>query len=144
MDSIRKLERALEQGYLLHGSPHILSELEPRQAHDKAKAGGNEEGVYATSNLVIAVWKGVARTTSETGFVGWSWNDNGQKRLYGEYLQLRDGYVYILPPDSFRPIPEDASDHVSPTEVTPIQTVRVTPTDLHTLQQEIDFVIDIR
>jgi len=147
MKNFAKLQKALKtHEYLLHGSPEpIKGVLQPKKAYDEAKEGGNKTGVYATSNVVIAIWKAVAhkKDKKRRWMVGWSWNDNGEKVLYGKNLKLKDGYVYILPSEYFRPIVDDASDHVSLTPVSPVTKVKVSPKDLLELQDEMGFVIEI-
>lgn len=139
-----KLKRALDLGYLLHGSPHLITRLEPRQAQDDAKTGGNQCGVYATTHPVFATWRGILHK-GESCRTGWSWNDNGAKILFAEgQVELGDGYVYILPRDSFQIVEGDSTEYVSYDPVTPIQVVKVTRQDLLDLQSEFDFKIDIR
>lgn len=138
--------QAIKDGYLLHGSQYFTSEcLAPRQSSDEAKASGNQKAVFATSNVAIAVWKAVAHRFGDESTVGWSWDDDGAKVLYAEgEVRLGNGYVYILPKDSFQAAPDDAADHFSHTPVTPIQVVKVTYQDLLDLQSEFGFKIDIR
>ena len=147
MKSFVKLQRALEDyEYFLHGSPkRIWGALEPRKAYDEAKEGGNKVGVYATSNPVIAMWKAVAHPDRKNRrwMVGWSWDDYGEKVLYGKNIKLKKGYVYILPAEFFIPVMDDASDHVSPMPVAPVKKVKVSPQDLLDLQKEMGFGIEI-
>ena len=147
MKNFIKLQKALaDHEYLLHGSPErIKGALKPKKSYDEAKEGGNKTGVYSTSNAVIAIWKGVAhkKDKKRRWMVGWSWNDNGEKVLYGKNIKLKNGYVYILPSEDFRPITGDASDHVSLIPISPTATIKVSPKDLLELQKEMGFVIEI-
>lgn len=139
------LTTAIQQGYLLHGSQHLVEVLEPRKARDEAKSSGNQNAVFATNNVAIAIWKAVAHKLSSDSMVGWSWNDSGEKILYSEGgVSLGNGYVYILPKESFQAAPDDAADYFTHTPVRPVQVVMVTPEELYTLQREINFTIDIR
>jgi len=146
MESIDKLKKALEQGYLLHGSPHFISEdLEPRQSSDSAKTSGNQKALFATNHLVIAVWKAVAhKLQADYNTVGWSWDDDGEKILYAENAKLGNGYVYLLSKEAFQKASDDDADHFSCTPITPIQTISVTPQTLYQLQKQVGFQIDIR
>ena len=143
MDTLERLERALEQGYLLHGSPHILTRLEPRQAHDEETESGNLVAVYATKNLTVALFKGLIHGKGESYRTGWTWRDS-EKRLFGENIELGDGYVYILNPEKFQPSAEDDAESFSLVPATPIQVVEVTYQDLLDLQSEYGFTLDIR
>lgn len=145
MKTVKKLERALKQGYLLHGSPHFISEcLKPRLSSDEDKESGNQNAVFATSNVAIAVWKAVAHKAGPGSMVGWSWDDFGKKVLFAENIELGDGYVYILPRNSFQAALDDAADHFSYDPVTPIQVVKVSFQDLLDMQSEFGFTLDIR
>ena len=137
------LKRAVEQGYLLHGSPHLTKCLEPRRARDEVKSSGNQIAVFATTNVAIAVWKAVAHQLRPDSLIGWSWNDGGTKILYAEDTELGNGYVYILSKDSFAAAADDAADYFSLTPVRPTQTIAVTPQELYKLQQEIGFQLDL-
>ena len=143
MDSISKLRKALKQGYLLHGSPHILSELEPQQAHDDETEEGNQVAVYATKNLPIAVFKGLLHGKGNSYRTGWTWSDS-EKRLFGKNVELANGYVYILDPATFQPSAEDADESFSLVRVVPLEKVEVIPDDLLSLQQQQNIIIDIR
>lgn len=146
MKNFAKLQEALMDCHLLHGSPkRIKGALEPRKAHDEAKEGGNKVAIYSTSNPVIAIWKAVAHQERKNRrwMVGWSWNDYGEKVLYGKNIKLKKGYVYILPAEFFIPVPGDVSDNVSAREVHPAAKVKVSPKDLFELQKEMEFTIEI-
>jgi len=143
MQAIKKLERALEQGYLLHGSPYIIGELEPRQAHDEETTDGNQVAVYATKNLPVAVFKGLIHGKGNSYRTGWTWSDS-KKVLFGENIELEKGYVYILDPATFQQSAEDADESFSLTPVVPFEKVQVVPDNLLSLQQQIGFQIDIR
>ena len=140
------LIQAIKDGYLLHGSQYFISGcLEPRQSSDKAKASGNQRAIFATSNVTIALWKAVANRFGDHSTVGWSWDDFGDKVLYAEgNVSPGNGYVYVLPKDSFQTASDDAADHFSHTPVIPIQVVKVTYQDLLDLQSEIGFKIEFR
>ena len=137
------LIQAVQQGYLLHGSPNLLNCLEPRQAQDDETEDGNLVAVYATKNLTVAVFKGLIHGKGDSYRTGWTWSDS-EKRLYGENIRLAKGYVYILDPVGFQPNAEDPDEFFSLTPIIPLQRVEVTYQDLLDLQSEIGFKIDLR
>jgi len=145
---MRELKKALRYGFLLHGSPHLFEMLEPRSAHDDFTEGGNQTAVYTTDFLVGAVFKALIHRKGSSCHTGWSWNEvGGDKilRLFGENIELADGYVYVLDSTGFQPVPgtpyQDESFSLTPQY--PITIVPVTINDLLELQNQEGFLIDI-
>lgn len=148
------LEIALRQGYLLHGSPHLINGcLDPNWAKDDYAQVGTM-AIYATNILEVAVFRAVIRGDSIRW--GYAWRE-GRLALHAENVlpedheyvlntsvELGKGYIYILPRDSYEPSGDDPSEYASHTPVQPIQTIEVTPEELYKLQKEIGFTLDIR
>lgn len=130
MDVLSTLYRAVEQGFLLHGSPVKTSVLSPRKANDLEKKEGNQEAVYATINVLVAVLSGLLHRKLFGPFMT-QWSGSSEHLdAYGENVELRDGYVYILRPDTFRVVHtddgEESNEYASPVAVEPLEAIEVT------------------
>ena len=140
MNSLEKLKNALGQGYLLHGSPHLLERIEPRQAHDiNNREGGCERGVYAESHDVrVPIVMSLFHPIDPYVHAFCKYSDTGGIfRIAGQNITLLPGYVYILPSASFTSI-TDSSEAVSYVSVKPINVVATDPSMLDTLAVVID------
>ena len=145
------LKQAVKQGYLLHGSPHIIKGdcLEPRRANlvtETTTEAEDQELLYATSHIELAVAVAVLHP-GEGKSRQWSVNspETGRIKIFGgENVTFEDGYVYILPAEKFREREDDRGTYTAAVPVVPIQTVKVSYQDLLDLQSEFGFTLDIR
>lgn len=137
---------AVSHGYLLHGSAHLIdNELQPRQANDSAKIGGNLCGIYATTDIAVAMFKAIAkRPEKSSSLMGWDFDDeNDSKRVYGTNISFVAGYIYILPPDNFSAVLEDDSEFVSMNKVLPIDKIKIQPEQFYQFAEEHNILINI-
>ncbi len=127
---LSRLYQAVEQGHLLHGSPTRVPILCPRPANDTEKQGGNQTAVYATRNVLVAVLAGLLHRKPGRSCTRWR-GSRTQMNAWGENVELSDGYVYILPPDTFRVVctndGEESNEYASPVAVEPLEIVEVMP-----------------
>src|SRR5262245_6480494 len=100
---IDRLSHGVREGFLLHGSNVRSHVIEPRQAYDTIKKSiGNRWGVYATTDLRVAIAKAVVRPIEGRA---WRWGyrtAQGRFLVYGRNVRLGDGIVHFLPADDFR------------------------------------------
>lgn len=144
------LTQAIKDGYLLHGSQHLLrGHLEPRLANFVTKETDvveDQAWLYATSHIEVAIaaavfhpGMGKSRTWSFTS------PETGRVQIFGgENVTLKKGYVYILSPESFKAKEQEPGTYTTIVPVKPIQRIVVTPQDLLDLQSEFGFTLDIR
>lgn len=151
MDSVNKLEKALKQGYLLHGSPHLIQGdcLEPKCANLVTETMEMEEDhvlLYTTSHIELAVaiavfHPGMGKSRQ------WSVSspETGRVKIFGgENINFKNGYVYVLPAEKFHEREQDQGTYTVIVPVAPIQRVKVKYQDLLDLQSEYGFALDIR
>jgi hypothetical protein len=151
MDSVNKLEKALKQGYLLHGSPHIIQGkcLMPRLANlvtEATEAVEHQPLLYAICHIEVAIARAVLHP-GEGKSRQWSKSspETGRVKIFGcENVKFKDGYVYVLPSKEFHEREDDLGTYTATVPVVPIQKVKVTYQDLLNLQSEFGFIIDIR
>lgn len=127
---------------VLHGSntARPLAVLEPRQANDAAKASGNMNAVYATTDVDVALMHAVLdrRRLSELfdsfvvghrvleGRLTLKVTDNVYSLLVESPSPVwSDGFVYVLDRSGFAPGSLGGSEFVSPVEVAPLLTLPV-------------------
>lgn len=132
MDAPAKLRAAVAQGYLLHGSPHTISVLTPRPARCAEKSEGNQTGVYATRNVLVALLAGLLRCKDPTRPRQTRWSGTSEHvEAWGRNVELGDGTVYVLKGDTFSVVHtddgEETNEFVSPFPVEPVEAVTVTP-----------------
>lgn len=136
-----------ERGVLFHGSGrNDLTTLEPIRLTRDSMPFGDQQAVFAASDPVCAIYFATLRRGN-----GFRSTRNGSLGIPGGGLYPRwyffshnedadranrfgDGWLYLLPPDSFRPEPSrwgvlDAGQWASPTAVTPIVRVAVSAAD---------------
>lgn len=144
------------QGFLLHGSPRgNLSEFEPRTPHDlSADAFSKRTGVFAASDGLWAMMYALRDCSRAARMLNMALQvreaDGWTSMRYflslaprkgtvkdGRSL-LAPGFVYVLPPDGFEPMPPyewpglgavREPHWVSPHPVQPVLCVPVTPAD---------------
>jgi hypothetical protein len=131
-NTLKKLESYLVQGYLLHGSKMPYNTLLPRQAHDTTnRQVGTLLGVYAESDDVrIPILMSLFAPRE-----GWehdwksSYSGNLEKlTVTGEHCTFTPGYVHVVPRETFVRQGDKADyEWVSPTPVTPIAILPITP-----------------
>ncbi len=115
--------------FVLHGSPHELKVLEPRQADGGSKYSfKNLNAVYASIVIHDAVIKAVIH-----GEVGWTFEEDDRTYVHGEGLLPRPGYIYVLDQKKFEKLPNELW-FASHEPVEPLETFRVTPGILDHLQ----------
>lgn len=136
---------AQERGLLFHGSGRDdLTTLEPIRLTRDATPFGDQQAVYASSDPVWAMYFAVLRRgggfratrNGSTGIVGdlyprwYLFSHNEEAETEGRF---GDGWLYVLPPDGFRPEPShfgmDYAHWVSPEAVTPVARIAVAATD---------------
>lgn len=112
----RRLQRVSYEKFVLHGSPHKLSILEPRQAYFREESPhANEHAIYATTYTPIAVLYALIREPQET----WGWRIETDPKDFGlqvrapAELRLGSGYLYLLPRQHFISNPDDPLGIVS-------------------------------
>lgn len=128
---IQELVKAVEEGFLLHGSRFPLQVLEPRQGRCLVKRGGNQLGVYATSSVQVACTAAMLHPKGEHYQTIWRTADEDILQVYGRNVVLKEGYVYVAPASTFKVVCDDAgqqtNEFVSLVPVTPFKHVLVTP-----------------
>lgn len=89
--------------FVLHGSPHLLTTLEPRQAHcGSGEPGSNLRAVYATIVVECALVRALVRGDPDQW--GWRYEGKGDQKglaVFGKGLRLERGHVYVLPIKKF-------------------------------------------
>jgi hypothetical protein len=119
-----------ESEFVLHGSPHWLTMLEPRQAHcGSGVPANNLNAIYASIVVECALFKALVRGENDN----WGWRfydeDDGDQTAFvvqGEGLRLEHGYIYVLPCERFTRV-EGTLWWVAFEPVTPTLRIRVEP-----------------
>ena len=83
-------------GFLFHGSPLLLTEIEPRIGRDQTSKIGRRTAVYAARDYRLAVVKAVLRPCRKLWSYGWNPYPSGTLRVRGEGVACGDGYVHVL------------------------------------------------
>lgn len=143
LETLRKMEDYLSQGYLLHGSKRRLEMIEPRKADDTdpERVAGKANAVYASDEVYAPILRALFDRKDPTRDSRSSYSGNAiHMKVTGENATFTNGYVYVLPRDSFILEGEgDDQELISYSPVTPIETIVVTPEILEHLQNlEID------
>jgi hypothetical protein len=87
----------LEQKFLWHGSRQKIPVLEPRQSVDTGgAAGSNQNAIYATSDLKVAIAMGLTTPGSDTGMFP---NDPQMVLFSGKIRKGENVYLHKLPFD---------------------------------------------
>lgn len=140
-DAYERLLYAVRMGKMFHGSPDKIDILKPHQATCLCSAAGNQYGVYATRNHLVAVAAALIRPTGPWWQSNWS-GDNHELRVWGTNIELGPGFVYLLPPVSFEQLREDngelSSQYLAREEVLPVGVVCVSPRLLPALNIKVD------
>lgn len=148
-NTLEKIENSLKEGYFLHGTKlDSIEILKPKQANDSGVEGGpsNMKGVYAENKdfripIIMALFDKVDRNAPAT--MGYSAYGEEFSMGVERTLQIKmdknttftDGYVYILPPDTFKLYEDDKTkEYVSIEPVLPKEKVLVKPEILNLLK----------
>jgi hypothetical protein len=129
LETLRILERYVQEGYLLHGSKLKIEVLEPRQATDtnKEKTARNRLGIYATENVRVAVSMALMHKVADESTSHY-YVTNKDFRMGGTGITLKTGYVHVLPRDTFEEIMEEGDrELVSPVLVKPVAVIQIEP-----------------
>lgn len=135
------LENELKNGNFLHGTKvDDLTELVPKQANDYGRDGGptNMNGIYAEKYdvripIVMALFDKVDKTKySKSGYTieRKTVNDieRGCKIIKGENVMFTDGYIYVLPADTFTLHEDDRTrEYISIVPVKVLRKYKITP-----------------
>lgn len=124
------LKRLSHEDYVLHGSPHYLEVIEPKQAlcydHDGTV---NEEksqfGIYASISIETALICALAH-----GNQGWTIDlDPMRVYVHGKAVTLGAGYIYVLAQKHFKRL-SNVAWFVAHEPQKPLRTLEVTPKTL--------------
>ena len=138
MEALKILERAVRDGYLLHGSRYRLDFIELRQANDKDKVSGNQFAVYATDNVRVSILHALFHPIKpEDWMSGYDSKEDGVLRVYGKNVTFEPGYVYFLPSATFSRSEED--EFVSLHPVRPTKVITVSPEIVSCLNLQVEF-----
>ena len=124
------LENMLRKGFCLHGSCHkIEGQIEPRQANcQTGKPEGNQEAVYACkNNIVVPCVRSMTHRIARSSWSSWETQKDGTLLVEGENIEIRPGFIYVLPTDTFY---RWDTEFISHEPVTPHAVVHVTPSIL--------------
>jgi hypothetical protein len=105
-EKVDTLQRFVDEGYVLHGSPQKIDVLEPHQGHD---ASGEEhktmQGVYGTQDIREAIAAALMRRTEDAQNARTYWEPDSENEdtfvFGGDNVELDTGWVYVLPLDAF-------------------------------------------
>ncbi|MFN8443059.1 MAG: hypothetical protein U0175_19960 [Caldilineaceae bacterium] len=96
--------------YLYHGSPKLLTRLEPRTARGVGVSKHRLTGIYATSSRVFATAFALPILPNEQGQLAWKLDWQGEQPCITIKAGLLDetgiGYIYQVAADSFEPLDE--------------------------------------
>ena len=137
-NSLEKLKKYQEEGFLFHGSSDKLECLEPRQAYtfiNKEKVKDGEPAVFTSPFYKIAIFMSLFnKKNCQHGFdVGYHF-DNGNfnfRATKKSMDQLNDssvGYVYVFSKDDFSE--RNSAEFVSYKTVKPVGIIEVGKSDL--------------
>lgn len=123
-------EWAVENGYLLHGSPKLFHTLEPRQASDTKRPLGSLNAVYMSKNPLTSMAKTLLGN-SRSGY-RFERDRSGKLLYYDIYIDdlkklNQEGYMYILDDKSSDDIAD--GDHVSYKPIKPLAIVKFKKSD---------------
>ncbi len=152
--SLQKLLSYADKGFLFHGSPKAgLSLLNPMNATDTNKENtfNKDTAIFATDNICIPIIFGLidprALPKTETQR---TWSVGGDKinayvqivakapKQWKEHIELSQGYVYVLPKDTF--LESDGMQWKSKSPVTPKDCVKVCLQDFYALGGKIEWM----
>lgn len=138
IQKIKALRSYLEAGYVLHGSKHKVTALEPRQSNDNdpKRVIGKAFAIYATnSDIRIPIFMALKDGYGESSY-SIHGGPEGIMKIRGERgIFLSKGYVYVLPKTTFE---EESDEHgrelISRSPVTPVDVIEVDPSILNHLE----------
>lgn len=126
MDTLAFLQRLQELGFLFHGSPLCLEEIEPRKGRDNTSEIGRQTAVYAANDYRLAVVKAVLRPCAKDSSYGWSRAKAGLLYVRGYGVDCGAGYVHVLNAYDFHEVWEAKKfEIISFTSVRPVQVIAV-------------------
>jgi len=134
----RCLEEISEDGFVLHGSPHLLTQIEPRQTSYRRLKAFSRYGVYATTYVEVALLYALIHDSRDR----WSWalDETGPSPKIivraEEGCKYGPGYLYVTSRKYFRQI-KDGKGLIYLTRK-PVQVVKVLEVDGFILQELID------
>lgn len=126
LDFLETVQRAAAHGYLFHGSPLRLGVVEPHQAHDLSHSEDCHYAVYASDDPLIGLICSVLHRKAGRWYISWS-VENGQYSLEYFNCTLDDGFLYLLRPETFTPLPNKRSEYMSLTPCQPDGVIITTP-----------------
>jgi hypothetical protein len=123
-----RLKGIPEDKFVLHGSPHKVIDLEPRQTHYDSHKQFTEFGLYGTPFIEIALLYALIHESRGN----WGWiipHTTKSLKLFVhvfEGFSCGSGYVYVLNKKYFRSI-EESKGQVSITRsrIRPVETLKV-------------------
>ncbi len=128
---------AVENGYLLHGSPKLFPVIEPRQASDTKRPLGSLNAVYMSKNPLTSMTKTILGN-SRSGY-RFERDKSGKLIYYNIYIDdlnklNQEGYMYIVDSKVSDGIAD--GDHVSYKPVMPLAIVKFSRQNLKLNIQE--------
>ncbi|MDB5260632.1 MAG: hypothetical protein JWN37_863 [Candidatus Nomurabacteria bacterium] len=130
ISNVYPLIRIDRENFLFHGSPWLLSKVEPRKAICTTGIPENNlNAIYATTSSGIAILHAVLRIRSKHGYLHWGLR-NRKVIVTGRNVRYRTGYVYVLPREYFAPV-RNGLFYVATTPIIPYKIFRVEPQMLH-------------
>ena len=100
-----RLEGISEDAFVLHGSPQILTHLEPRQTSFNTAKAFSKYGLYATTCVEIALLYALIHDTRDAW--GWKWDPANPSPIRVEAFdncRYGPGYIYVVHRKPFRTI----------------------------------------
>lgn len=135
---VRKLQKYLDNGMLLHGSKKLLTRLEPRQSTDDnpERNIGKSLAIYAEAHdLRIPVLMALF-AQADTSVASWQsgYSAHGPDtpiEVSGENYTFTPGYIYVLPREKFvTEEDENEREYIATEPVDPVEVLEVTPSIL--------------
>ncbi len=101
--TLATLYALVDAGYLLHGSPALLTVVEPRQGRDGRNAAGNHLGVYASEIPTVAVLMAMFAPVPghENDWTSFYSGTNRHMIAGGTHVTLMPGFVHVVRPEPF-------------------------------------------
>lgn len=144
------LHEAIKRGYIFHGSPEDLTELEPRQETKNGPENARLNAVYAIDAEQIAIFCAITSTkrtqeNQQSYSTGWSTDcdDEGNNVIYTFRANqavldtLDDGFIYAFNKDDFTP--NDAGEYVKMNKCKPAVKI---PIKVNDFKHEIKLIND--
>jgi hypothetical protein len=135
---VKKLQKYISEGFILHGSKKLVPILEPRQATDDNinRTIGKSFAIYGEAHDIRIPILMALFTQADESLHSWKSGYSGHGpgtplEVTGENFTFSPGYVYVLSPDHFTTEEdENEREYISHEAITPIDILKIDPTIL--------------